>query len=374
MSRTLAGYIIVAGLAASRVEGQELEQMARRIDSLQRQAIAAQAAVIAYRKSAPVNLGYRDSSIIAGGKVKVFFNPELAELARAASAEADAQLAHLGSAMNRVGSFVFSIATDSALNYYDTRYGRTQELSVRYHSKADPRRPNRTSTDDDPKSVAAVIVGTVSNAAGMNSASVINRWASGGLPLAPGSNHKPDWGALRLEIVSSASHFGRDCFAGEIRACRLFLELDTVADPASMVFDAAGRKRMVMNESDNARRASRVATERCLGGNDDACLTVLRMIHISALSSPFVRASVVSHALTMGGPQAAERLVITPGSTRDAIAAAAGQPIDSVIADWQRHLNERSGTASNLPLSIAISSLVWIALCVFLSLRSSRWR
>src|SRR5262249_1072298 len=107
---------------------------------------------------------------------------------------------------------------------------------------------------------------------------------------------------------------------------------------------------------------------------DDACLTVLRMIHFSALASPFVRASVVSHALTMGGPQAAERLVIASGSTRDALAAAAGQPIDSVIADWQRHLSERAGTASNLPLSIAISSLVWIAVCVFLSLRSSRWR
>jgi hypothetical protein len=130
----------------------------------------------------------------------------------------------------------------------------------------------------------------------------------------------------------------------------------------------------VKYESDRALRASRVGTERCLSGNDDACVAVLDLIDVGPLSSPFVRMSVVTHALTRGGTRAAERLIVTPGSTGDALAAAAAQPLDSLIADWQRHLGERSGTASNLPLSIAISSLVWIAICVFLALRSARWR
>ncbi len=375
MSRSLAGYLIVAGVLASRAEGQDLNRMARQVDSMLYQAVIAQKAVFDYRKANPASLGFRDSVMIASGKVKIYFNPEFAEPARAGAAEAEKGLAYLGSGMSRVGSFVFSIAADSAFNYDDMKYGRARALSVRLHPAADPRRPNRTSTDNDPKSVGVAIVNAVSRAAGFNAASAINKWISGELPLVPGLNPKPDWGALRLEIVSSASHFGRECFLGDVRACRLYLELDTVADPATMLFDAAGRRTMVKYEADNAVRASRVATERCLGGNDDACVTVLRMIHLSALSSPFVRASVVSHALTMGGEKAAERLIVWPGSARDAIAAAASQPVvDSVIADWQRHLNERSGTASNLPLSIAISSIVWIGLCVFLSLRSSRWR
>jgi hypothetical protein len=374
MSKTLAGYLIVAGAIAARADGQDLNRMGRQVESLGRAAAVAQQAILDYRKANPVTFGFQDSVLIAGGKVKVYFNPEFAEPARAGAAQADEQLRHLGAALNRAGNFIFSVAADSAANPSDTYYGRTGALQVRRYLAADPRNPNRTSTDGDAKSVAAVIVDAVAATAGSNAASAINRWMSGLLPLAPDLNPKIDWGALRLEIVSSASHFGRECFLGAIRACRLYLELDTVPDPASMLFDANGRRTMVKYESYNAMRRSSVATERCYDGNDDACMTILRMIRLSALASPFVRASVVSHALTMGGPKAAERLIVTPGTTRGAIAAAAGVPLDSVLADWQRHLNERSGTASNLPLSIAISSLVWIAVCVFLSLRSSRWR
>jgi hypothetical protein len=374
MYKAFAGYIIVAGICAAPVAAQDLDQMARGLDSVMREAARAQEAILAYRKSSRPALGFSDSSVIAHGKVKVYFNPEFAERARAGAAEADRQLEAIGSGMNRVGNFVFSVTADSAFNNDDRRYGRTRGVNVRRHLASDPTNPNRTSADGDAKSIASVIVGAVAQDVSFNAASAINKWVSGGLPLAPELNPKTDWGALRLEIVSSASHTGRDCFLGDVKACRLFLELDTVADPARALFDAAGRQRMVKYEGDNARRASRVATERCYDGNDEACLTVLNMIHVSALSSPFVRASVVSHALTLGGDRAAERLVTTPGSTRDALAAAAKQPLDSIIVDWQRHLNERSGTASNLPFSIAISSLVWIALCVFLSLRSSRWR
>jgi hypothetical protein len=374
MSRTLAGYLIAAGLCATPLGAQDLRRMELQIDSVFRAAAEAQAVVLAYRRANPASLGFRDSTVIASGKVKIYFNPELAEPARAGAAEAEKQLSHLGSAMNRAGDFIFSITADSALNFYDTKYNRTRALNVRRHIASDPRNPNRTSTEGDAKSVAGVIVSAVSTAASANAASAINRWVSGELPLAADANPKPDWGALRLNLVSSASHMGRDCFMGDVRACRLFLELDSVADPVTMLFDAPGRQRTVRSEGEHALAASRVATDRCLGGNDDACLTVLRMIHPSALSSPFVRASVVSHALTMGGPRAAERLVTTSGAARDALAAAAGQPLDSLIADWQRHVSARSGSGGNLPLSIVISSLIWIALCVFLSLRSSRWR
>jgi hypothetical protein len=373
MSNLLAGYLIVAGVAATRMDGQDLHQMSVNLDSVVRASAMAQQAILSYRKANPATLGFRDSVMIASGKVKVYFNPEHAEPARAGAAEADRQLASLGAALNRVGNIVFSITPDSAFNNYDNRYERPHALNVRRHLASDPSKPNRTSTDGDARSIASVIVRAVATEASFTAASAINQWVAAA-PLAPELEPKPDWGALRLQIVSSPSHFGRDCFLGDVHACRLYLELDTLPDPPSTLLDAAGRQRMVKRESISAARASSVATERCLAGNDDACLTVLRMIRLSAMSTPFVRASLVSHALTLGGERAAERLIATPGAARDAIAATANQPLDSVIADWQRHLNERSGTASNLPLSIAISSLIWIGLCVFLSLRSSRWR
>lgn len=374
MSRSLAGYIIAAGLTAAPLGAQDLAQLGRRADSITREAAAAQAAVVAYRKANPAKYDYSDSAVFADGRVKVYFNSEYAGEARAAAAEADKQLGYLGVGLKRVQNSIFSIVPDSAFNYYDQRYGRAQALSVRQHSPGDPRNPNRTSTDADPKSIAAVIVQAVSRRVGYSAAAPIGAWVSGEIPLAPEMNPKNDWAALRLSVVSSPSHTGRGCFLGDIKACRVYLGLDTVGDPIHALFDSSGRRLLVKSELSRATMASRVGTDRCLSGSDDACIAVLNLIGMSPLSNPFERVSLVTHALNAGGPLAAERLIVTPGSARDALAAAAGVPLDSLIADWQRHLSERSGTAGNVPLVIAISSIMWIGLCVFLALRSSRWR
>jgi hypothetical protein len=37
-------------------------------------------------------------------------------------------------------------------------------------------------------------------------------------------------------------------------------------------------------------------------------------------------------------------------------------------------MNERFGASANIPLSVVLSSIAGIAICVFLALRSSRWR
>jgi hypothetical protein len=196
---------------------------------------------------------------------------------------------------------------------------------------------------------------------------------NGAFGLTPGLTPKPDWDALRLAVVSSPSFLGKACYLGDIRACRLFLSLDTVPDPPRMLFDSVGRRLVVEYEGDRVVRASRVATQRCLGGNDDACITVLNIAGVSPLASPYMRGSLIVHAMDLGGDHAVERLLVTPGSTRDALAGAAKQPIDSVVKSWQSHVNGRSGSQA-LPLVVAISSILWIVVCVFLALRSSRWR
>src|SRR3954462_2701912 len=74
MSRRLFGYLIVAGLTARALVAQEdLPRMRRRADSLLREAAAAQAAVVAYRKAHPLQYQYADSALIAAGRVKVYF-------------------------------------------------------------------------------------------------------------------------------------------------------------------------------------------------------------------------------------------------------------------------------------------------------------
>lgn len=367
------GYLIVAGIvAAAPLPAQELAQLGRRLDSTSRAATAVRDSLAAYRKAHPPSYGqYADSIMLASGKVKVLFNEDMAQLARAGAAEAEKQLAEVGGGLDRVGSFVFSIAPDSAASPYETIYG--DAISVRQHSANDPANPTRTSSPEDPKSIAMVIGSAVSSAVTAKAASKITHWTGGTLALTPGLGEKVDWATLRLAVVSSPSFLGKSCYLGDLRACRTFLGLDTVADPPRMLYDSTGRRIVVKSGGEFYARASRVATQRCLDGNDDACITVLEMAGTRPVGSNFERGSLVLQAIDLGGTRAVERLVVTPGSASDALAAAAGQPFDSVLASWQRHLRDRT-SGSPMPLIVAISSIVWIAVCLFFALRSSRWR
>lgn len=372
MSRS-TGYLIVAGIvAAAPLPGQDLAQLGRRLDSTSRAAVAVRDSLVAYRKAHPPSYGqYADSIMLASGKVKLLFNEDMAQLARAGAAEAEKQLAELGVALDRVSSFVFSIAPDTAASPYETIYG--EAVSVRQHSASDPANPTRTSSPGDAKSIAMVISSAVSTVVTATAASKITNWTGGPLTLTPGLGEKIDWAALRLAVVSSPSFLGKACYLGDLGACRTFLGIDTVTDPSRMLFDSTGRRAVVKYESERYGRASRVATQRCLDGSDEACISVLEMAGTRPLASNFERGSLVLQAVDLGGTRAVERLVVTPGSASEALAAAAGQPFDSVVASWQRHLGDRTG-GSPMPLIVAISSIVWIAVCLFLALRSSRWR
>lgn len=375
MSR-IGGYLIVAGIAASRLEGQEVEQMARRLDSAWQQAQIATEAVVAYRRAHPLRFDFSDSIIAGGGKVKVFFNAPFAEKVRAGMAESERHLSEMGHALDGMKPMFFSVVPESAFNSYDKQLGRVTSMNVRQYDPANPNNPSRNWVEGDPKSIADVILRAVSGAVSPYTPSHIASFVQGTVPVAPDLEPKPDWGVTRLRLVSSASYHGRACFLGNLKSCRLVLGLDRVADPIHQLYDTTGRRLVVQYEGDRSRRASAVGTERCLAGSDEACEAVLNVMggqSVTVLSSPFVRSEFVVHALRLGGPKAAERLLTTPGTPGDAIAAAAKQPLDSVVASWQRQLNQRS-VGGNLPLAIILSSIAWIALCVFLALRSSRWR
>ena len=375
MFKSLGGYLIVTALAAAPLGGQDIERMQRRVDSTFQEAARAQAAVVEYRKAHPLRLDYTDSVITANGKIRVYFDSGFARQVRAGVAEAERYLAELGGALSNAEPIIFSVVPDSAFNSYDRSYGRVRQMNVRRHYAFAPNAPQRTSVEGDPQSIAYVIVRSVAESEGHKAPSRLTSWTNGTLPLAPDLDTKVDWGSMRLAIVSSPSSHGRACFLGEVQSCRIVLGLDTVPNPVQQLFDTAGRRRRVLYEVDRARSFAAVATDRCLSGNDEACIAVLNgMGGVRILSSPYIRSSLVTHALKLGGSRAAERLLTTAGTPGDALAAAAQRPLDSLIADWQRHLSERSGPTTNLPFTIAISSIIWIGVCVFLALRSSRWR
>jgi hypothetical protein len=368
-----SGYLVILGLVtAAPLAAQDIAQLARRLDSVNHASIAVRDSLVAYRQAHPASYGeYTDSVVIGAGRVKILFNDELAAAARAGAAETEKHLADFGAAVNRAGPFVFSVVPDTATSPYEQRYGGA--ISVRQHYAIDPANPNRTSTSNDARSIAFVITSAVSMALTSTAGSKITEWTHGAFALTPRLIPRIDWDGLRLSLVSSSSYLGKSCYLGDLRACARFLGLDSVADPARMLWDSTGRRLAVKYETEHFSRASRVATERCLAGNDDACITVLTIGFPAPLAGPYERGSVIIEALELGGAGAAERLLTARGSAGEALAATANQPTDSVVAIWQRHLNNRTGSSA-LPLVAVISSIAWIAVCVFLALRSSRWR
>jgi hypothetical protein len=373
MFKVLSGYSIMFAIAATPLSAQQdLAALARRVDSSRQVAIARQQTLVTYRTLHPPHFAYDDSVVIASGKVKVFFDPISATLAKAAAAEADKHLQELGSALDQLPTFLIAVVPDSSR--LAAQLGNIGAVNVQYYASVTQRTPVRTSTEPDAKAIAYVILSTVGNFASLRLAPRVDHWLSGRIPLAPTLAAKPDWGELRLSMVSSPSRVGRSCFVGDVHACLLYLGLDSVSDPAHTLFDSTGRRLVVEYDAGRLRYASRDSYTRCVNGNDDACLAVLDLAGVGPLSSPYVRNSLLVEALSRGGSHSLERLMASSGSPGNAIAAAANEPLDSLVAGWQRRINAGFGTSANVPLSIVLSSLVCIGICAFLSLRSSRWR
>ena len=188
------------------------------------------------------------------------------------------------------------------------------------------------------------------------------------------------WTQARLDLVSSPSTVGRQCYNGDLQACRLMLGLVPVRDRATELFDAAGRRRFLElrlhRQSDTP--LGNALENACLEGNDAACVEELRRLNWARIGAfpqtGVLTASLTQTALRLGGREALERLVRTSAPPGQALADAAGVPLDSVLGVWRRSIREARLPSQDISLPIAATSLLWVAVCGALSLRSSRWR
>ena len=369
----LVGCVLAAGVAGRSARAQDTRAMAALIDSAHEKAVVTREQLETYRRTGLLRAArWTDSLMIAGGRVKVLFNKDAAPYARAGVAEAEAQLKGLGDFQSRLPLLEFSIGPDSRELPNDLR--PDSRTSVRFHPK--PNLSNATSAMRDPESIAEVIVGKVTEVAVSRAGTGLIRWRRESLPLDASAWNRTEWGTLRLDIVSSTSFLGRRCHGGDIAACRLFLGFDPVTDPLLEYYDAAGRRALVRTLAQKASRANPASMRRCEAGADADCVTVLRLMTDwdRTPASEYARRTLLARALTLGGERAPERLLMSTGSAREALSAAAGVPLDTLIAGWQRDMRDRAAASSNLSLPIVVSSLLSIGICLFLALRSSRWR
>lgn len=204
------------------------------------------------------------------------------------------------------------------------------------------------------------------------------------LPLAivPPHDTTRERAQVYVDLVTSHADVSRRCYAGELAACRVALAVDSVAHPLLEWWTAADRRRLVpilletyfLNESNRRAR-----TNDCLErGVDSACLELLASIPRNALPRPLgagAQLGLLQLAIEMGGRSAYERLrADSTAPVGQRLAAAAGLPLDTLVATWRRTVISARPRRVALPWWTAFFACAWTGAFATMALRSSRWR
>ena len=194
--------------------------------------------------------------------------------------------------------------------------------------------------------------------------------------LSPDTLTAEAWLSTRLAVLSADAIVARQCYEGDIAACRIVFDFVAVADPVMDLYDAAGRRRRVKSQSRQFYSGDAGAeAEDCVAGADAACIAFMRK-H-PELNDPVPglrRLALATIAMQVGGRSGFERMLTATGAPAERLATAAGVPVDSVVRVWLARVRNTRLPSRDMTPGIAASSLGWMLVCGLLALRSSRWR
>jgi len=202
-----------------------------------------------------------------------------------------------------------------------------------------------------------------------------------GASLRPQVRARHDREAVYVQLVTAPSQAARSCFLGDIARCEDALGLGDAASALERWYPSAGERRALVTRSFAEyfnHGASAGSFHACVAGNDSDCAELLRSLPGSALPRPLgydARGTLVHLALRLGGRDAYRRLLANPAAPiADRLAAAAGAPVDSLVARWRAQVIASRPATVLLPGWAFAVALGWTALFAACGLRSSRWR
>ena len=201
-------------------------------------------------------------------------------------------------------------------------------------------------------------------------------------PLLPPGDGRRELSAVYVDLVTTPSVVGRDCFRGDLGACRVALSLTPATRPVLDWWNADDRRRLVpvlLESYFLADAARRTLTAACLQqGADSACIQLLESIPPAALPrplGPLAQLTLTQLALERGGRGAYVRLLAdSTAALSDRLVAAGGQPLDSMIAAWHAAVLASRPPRGTLPWLSALLVLGWTGVLATCALQSSRWR
>jgi hypothetical protein len=180
-----------------------------------------------------------------------------------------------------------------------------------------------------------------------------------------------------LDLATSASPIAQRCLedAGE---CLEALGLARPADPASEWYSPAGRRQLVIQLAQFFQVGEqRQSYDRCVAGQDRACLDLLRAVPdlIPGSLMPPTRLTFLRVVLENGGAGSYPVLLAANGESLTArLRQVSGGNIERSIADWHGRVVAARPRPTSVRDGQALAAAGWSVLLLAFALRSSRWR
>lgn len=176
-------------------------------------------------------------------------------------------------------------------------------------------------------------------------------------------------------LATSPSAAVEACFRGALGQCDVALGIVPLEDPVSQWYDAEQR-RSIIEESEFRWHLRHPRYFECVERmSDDACVEVMKDAPLRAPISSVTRASLLGHALERGGEGAYTRLMHAEhGTIKERLGSIAGEPADSLVADWYRAVMAARPEPPVLTRPQLWAAVFWTIAFLGLGLRSTRWR
>lgn len=282
------------------------EELMARLDSLEAEYDRQHAIVVRLDSVAAAAAGQIRTDTTVVGPFRIV-DPDTVDVSGVAEAVRDAwseRAAHVGIAAERIDGAVVTLTLGEEL------------LSSEAGSRVHPFEPFVTGEADFPRAAERLVANVLTGALPAD----VKEWL-GGATLEP--QRRRDW--TYRELATTVSQAGRQCFRGDVRACRTAVGLgESITD-------------------------------------DDAL-------------SRGVRGGVLAHALEVGGADSYARLFDDAADVATRIENAAGRPIEEVIAGWRAAVQDDRPDIHAGIARAGFWTVVWLAGLALLAMRSTRWR
>lgn len=276
----------------------------------------------------------------------------------------------------RVGGHVLMVARDSVRSMFGMQPIIT--VSADTVSRWSVLR-TQTAANPSAEQLTATLTKTIEQMAMHGADSALTAWVMvGRVPLRPAT---ADEGAdAYIELATTESVALRRCRARDMASCLDVLGIDSLPGRRLDRWYAPEDYRATLRTAVPPREdsAAVAAWIRCRDAHDEtgcrAAAVALPDGRVPLPLSPSARYAFLREVLDAGGSGAYDRLLVSSGSLRSRLTAAAGEPLDATVARWLDRVESSRPERMRLSPGLIVASLGWTGAILALALiRRTSW-